>query len=271
MGKFIDLLVPDYIYKAENDESKVVKLLIACIGVFGMMMMFLKFVNLMTGGQEVQKWQLWIPIVIFAVLGSMLVYAALLVFSHMIVRYIVYTISKFVIPQICHFYLKRVKKNVVTKAACAETLEQQETVESTEETSLQLPDLEENRKEVPAFRTLLKSESPEKIMSAINEMTRVDDDKMYLLTIILLLIQHDKVSFKSMNVKDIYRSLIQDFGEFMSCSHFQSQWKRLKDHDFAPETLENYESNRKVFYNNRDKDYDKYCKAGKKLKENGFI
>ena len=108
-------------------------------------------------------------------------------------------------------------------------------------------------------------------MNTINEMIKVDDDKMYFLTIILLLIQHDKLSFKALNVKEIHECLVKEFGEFLSYTFFSAQWKRLKQHDFNPRTIVEYKNERKTFYNDRDKDYDRYCKAGKKLIESGCI
>ena len=94
---------------------------------------------------------------------------------------------------------------------------------------------------------------------------------MYFLTIILLLIQHDKLSFKALNVKEIHECLVKEFGEFLSYTFFSAQWKRLKQHDFNPKTIAEYKNERKTFYNDRDKDYDRYCKAGKKLMEFGCI
>ena len=87
MGKFINFLVPDYIYKADDDESKVIKLLIVSVSLYGTMLVFFKVINLMTGGEEVMKWQLWIPIILIALLCSGITYIAVLSFAHLIVRY----------------------------------------------------------------------------------------------------------------------------------------------------------------------------------------
>ena len=45
MGKFINFLVPDYIYKADDDESKVIKLLIVSVSLYGAMLVFFKVIN----------------------------------------------------------------------------------------------------------------------------------------------------------------------------------------------------------------------------------
>lgn len=289
MGKFINLLVPDYIFKADDNENKVVKLFMACAAIYIMMCLFLKFVNVMTGGQDVEKWALWIPIFLVAILCSVLGYIGLLVISYLIVRYPIYWSMRLLVP-LCHrlykFLSEKVRRikvaetEIPEQAESADTIDQEANAGSDEgadaaseqdEEVGEDSDEEDEVQEIPSFKSLLKCEEPDELVSAINKMTEVNDDKMFFLSIILLLIQHDKLSYRNMNAKEIHCSLVQDFGSFLSYSHFQSQWRRLREHNFKPQTIEDYESNRRYYYNDYDKDYDKYCRAGKKLKESGFI
>lgn len=271
MGKFINLLVPDYIFKADDNEGKVVKLFLACVAIYGMMLLFLKLVNVMTGGQDVANWYLWIPIFFFAILGSVIGYGLLLVISYLIVRYPVYWMTKFIMPYCHRLYYLLSKKIRGAKDPVPEVLERSETTKEYDEDQVEDNDEGGQVEEAPSFMSLLKCDSPDRLMSAIKEMTEVNDDKMFFLAILLLLIQHDKLSFRTMNAKEIHCILVQDFGLFLSYSHFQNQWKRLREHNFNPKTIENYKKDRKYFYNDYDRDYDKYCRAGMKLKEFGFI
>ena len=279
MGKFINFLVPDYIYKADDDESKVIKLLIVSVSLYGTMLVFFKVINLMTGGEEVMKWQLWIPIILMALLCSGITYIAVLSFAHLIVRYSLLFLLKVVVPGVrCLYERFWEKSHMEEKESHSQTQEEieesEETIDPDETDGIMTKDdcqPTPESKESPSFRSLLKCEEPDSLLNTINEMIKVDDDKMYFLTIILLLIQHDKLSFKALNVKEIHECLVKEFGEFLSYTFFSAQWKRLKQHDFNPKTIAEYKNERKTFYNDRDKDYDRYCKAGKKLIESGCI
>jgi hypothetical protein len=87
----------------------------------------------------------------------------------------------------------------------------------------------------------------------------------------MILIQNDVVSFGNMKDKNIHESLVAEFGDFISYSYFNTLWNRIRRHDFKSSRLDDYDEDVKELYTEEDRDFDKYYRAYKNLKENGYI
>lgn len=247
MGKFINILVPDFIYKSDDEYSGMGKMLLAGASLILYVSAFIKILCYLHEGQTETQWYLFIYNMMIAAACALAFYYVGLSILSMFVKLIIH----FVWCLLNCYYRRR---SICESQDCSSQVQKTgSTVNS------------------PSFRDRLKCEDREGLIGLMRKSQEAGPDTMFLLATILVLIQNDVLSFGNMKTKEIHAILVAEFGDFVGYSYFNTLWNRIKSHDFKPSQLEGYDVSGTELFTEEDKDFDKYYRAHKSLKENGYI
>ena len=247
MEKFINILVPDFIYKSDDEYSGMGKMLLAGAGLILYVSAFITIFCYLYEGQTETQWYIFIYNMMIAAVFALAFYYLSFSILSMVVRLVINFVQ---------YLLKRYYRrcSICESQDCSSQVQKSgSTVNSS------------------SFRDRLKCEDREGLIGLMKKSQEAGPDTMFLLATILVLIQNDVLSFGNMKTKEIHAILVAEFGDFVGYSYFNTLWNRIKSHDFKPSQLEGYDVSGTELFTEEDKDFDKYYRAHKRLKENGYI
>lgn len=247
MGRFINMLVPDFIYKSDDEYSGMGKMFLAGAGLFLYVSAFITVICYLCEGRSEIQWYAFVYIMMIAAFLALACYFGVLSLLSIFVKLTI-LLTQYLLKR---YYGRR-------------------GIGQHHDNSIQV------QKDCPAvngssFCDHLKCADPDGLIALMKKSQEAGADPMFLLTTVMILIQNDVVSFGNMKDKNIHESLVAEFGDFISYSYFNTLWNRIRRHDFKSSQLDEYDEDVKELYTEEDRDFDKYYRAHKNLKENGYI